>query len=50
MKTLHANRLNSFVVGNADAIGEMLSSLLGEPAPGDANGVFRQRAVALVGA
>ena len=32
MKTLHANRLNSFVVGNADAIGEMLSSLLGEPA------------------
>ncbi len=27
----------------------MLSSLLGEPAPGDANGVFRERAVALVG-
>jgi intracellular multiplication protein IcmO len=44
-----SNRFNPFAVGNADAIGEMLSSLLGEPAPGDANGVFRERAVALVG-
>ena len=38
-----------FAIGNADSIGEMLSSLLGEPSPGDANGVFRERAVALVG-
>ncbi len=44
-----SNRFNPFAVGNSDAIGEMLSSLLGEPAPGDANGVFRERAVALVG-
>jgi intracellular multiplication protein IcmO len=44
-----SNRFNPFAVGNADAIGEMLSSLLGEPAPGDANGVFRERAAALVG-
>ena len=44
-----SNRFNPFAVGNADAIGEMLSSLLGEPSPGDANGVFRERAVALVG-
>ena len=41
--------MNAFVLGNADAIGEMLSSPLGEPAPGDAN-VFRERAAALVGA
>jgi intracellular multiplication protein IcmO len=47
MKTRHANRVNAFVVGNADAIGEILLSLLGEPAPGDVNGVFRQRAAAL---
>ena len=40
---------NPFAVGNADAISRVLSSLLGEPAPGDANGVFRERAVALVG-
>ena len=44
-----SNRFNPFAVGNADAIGEMLASQLGEPAPGDANGVFRERAVALVG-
>jgi intracellular multiplication protein IcmO len=50
MKTIHANRFNAFVVGNADALGEVLSSLLGEPAPGDANGVFRARAVTLAGA
>jgi intracellular multiplication protein IcmO len=50
MQTRHANRFNAFVLGNAGAIGEILSSLLGEPAPGDANGVFRERAVSLVGA
>ena len=50
MKTIHANRFNAFVLGNAGAIGEILSSLLGEPTPGDANGVFRERAAALVGA
>jgi intracellular multiplication protein IcmO len=46
MKTLH----NAFLVGDADAIGEMLTSPLGEPAPGEANGVFRERAAALAGA
>ena len=50
MQTRHANRFNAFVLGNAGAISEILSSLLGEPAPGDANGVFRERAAALVGA
>jgi len=50
MQTRHTNRVNAFVVGNAGAIGEILSSLIGEPAPGDANGVFRERAAALVGA
>ncbi len=44
-----SNTFNPFAVGNADAIGEMLSSLLGESAPGDSNSVFRGRAVALVG-
>jgi intracellular multiplication protein IcmO len=44
-----SNTFNPFAIGNADSIGEMLSSLLGEPTPGDANGVFRERAVALVG-
>jgi intracellular multiplication protein IcmO len=50
MQTRHANRFNAFVRGNARAIGEILSSPLGEAAPGDANGVFRERAAALVGA
>jgi intracellular multiplication protein IcmO len=44
-----SNTFNPFAVGNADAIGEMLSSQLGESAPGDSNQVFRDRAVALVG-
>ena len=39
MRTLRANRLNAFVVGDADAIGEVLLSPLGEPASGDADGV-----------
>ena len=46
---MHANRLNPFVAGDADAIGEVLSGPLGEPALDDAN-VFRERAAALVGA
>ena len=50
MQTRHPNRVNAFALGNAGAIGEILSSLIGEPAPGDANGVFRKRAAALVGA
>src|SRR5271166_5190444 len=44
-----SNTFNPFSVGNADAIGEMLSSQLGEAAGGDSNQVFRDRAVALVG-
>jgi intracellular multiplication protein IcmO len=32
-----SSTFNPFAIGNADSIGEMLSSLLGEPAPGDAN-------------
>ena len=44
-----SNTFNPFAVGNADAIGEMLSSQLGESAAHDSNQVFRDRAVALVG-
>jgi intracellular multiplication protein IcmO len=44
-----SNTFNPFAVGNADAIGEMLSSQLGETVSGDSNQVFRDRAVALVG-
>jgi intracellular multiplication protein IcmO len=44
-----SNRFNPFAVGNADSIGEMLASLLGDQALGDSNGIFRERAVALVG-
>ena len=50
MQTRHTNRVNAFALGNAGAIDEILSSLLGEPTPGDANGVFRERAAAPVGA
>ena len=38
-----------FAVGNADALRELLVSQLGEPRQDDANGVFRDRAVALIG-
>lgn len=44
-----SNTFNPFATGNADAIREMLVSQLGEPATNDANGVFRDRAVNLVG-
>jgi intracellular multiplication protein IcmO len=46
MRTLH----NALLVGDAAAIGEMLTSPLGEPAPGEANDVWRERAAALAGA
>lgn len=45
-----SNSFNPFAVGNADAIREMVVSQLGEPSSNDANGVFRSRAVALMGA
>ncbi|AOX18406.1 type IV secretory system conjugative DNA transfer family protein [Kozakia baliensis] len=44
-----SNSFNPFATGNADAIREMLVSQLGEPASNDANGVFRDRAVNLIG-
>ena len=44
-----SNTFNPFAVGNADAIGEMLSSQLGDQRQNDPNQVFRDRAVALVG-
>jgi intracellular multiplication protein IcmO len=50
MKTLHANRLNAFVVGDADAIGEVLLSPLGDLASGDVDGFVCDRAATLVGA
>jgi hypothetical protein len=50
MRTVRADRLNAFVVGDADAIGEVLLSPLGDPASGDADGVVCDRAAALVGA
>ena len=40
---------NPFATGNADAIREILASQLGEQAEKDSNGVFRDRAVALIG-
>jgi intracellular multiplication protein IcmO len=46
IKTLH----NAFLVGDADALGEILSSPLGDSAPGEANSVFHERAAALAGA
>lgn len=44
-----SHTFNPFASGNADAVREMLVSLLGEQGPNDGNGVFRDRAVALVG-
>jgi intracellular multiplication protein IcmO len=45
-----SNTFNPLAVGNADAIREMVVSQLGEQAAHDSNGVFRSRAVALMGA
>ncbi|MEO8714329.1 MAG: type IV secretion system DNA-binding domain-containing protein [Acetobacteraceae bacterium] len=44
-----SHSFNPFAIGNADALRELLASQLGEPAQNDANGVFRERAVALIG-
>jgi intracellular multiplication protein IcmO len=39
----------AFLVGDAAAIGETLTGPLGEPAPGEAKDVWRERAAALAG-
>jgi intracellular multiplication protein IcmO len=44
-----SNTFNPFATGNADAIRELLASQLGELRSDDTNGVFRGRAVALIG-
>ncbi len=44
-----SNTFNPFAAGNADAIRELLVSQLGEQQSSDQNGVFRGRAVALIG-
>lgn len=44
-----SNTFNPFAAGNADAIRELLVSQLGEQQSNDQNGVFRGRAVALIG-
>ena len=44
-----SNTFNPFAHGNADALREMLVSQLGEQRSEDSNGVFRTRAIALVG-
>ena len=43
------NSFNPFATGNADALHELLVSQLGEAPANDSNGVFRDRAVALIG-
>lgn len=45
-----SHSFNPFATGNADQIREMVVSQLGEQAANDSNGVFRSRAVALIGA
>ena len=44
-----SHRFNPFSIGNADAIRELLASQLGDRHESDPNGVFRDRAVALMG-
>ncbi|MBO0712555.1 MAG: type IV secretion system DNA-binding domain-containing protein, partial [Acetobacteraceae bacterium] len=44
-----SHSFNPFAIGNADALRELLASQLGEQTQNDTNGVFRERAVALVG-
>jgi len=44
-----SHTFNAFATGNADAIRELLASQLGEQSQNDPNGVFRERAVALIG-
>ena len=43
------NTFNPFATGNADALQELLASQLGEAPVNDSNGVFRGRAIALIG-
>jgi len=47
LKQTHS--FNPFATGNADALHELLVSQLGEAPANDTNGVFRDRAVALIG-
>ena len=44
-----SNTFNPLATGNADAVRELLASQLGEQSGEDKNGVFRARAVALIG-
>lgn len=44
-----SNTFNPFATGNADTIRELLASQLGERRAEDPNGVFRSRAIALIG-
>ena len=44
-----SNTFNPFATGNADTIRELLASQLGEQRAEDPNGVFRSRAIALIG-
>ena len=44
-----SHSFNAFATGNADAIRELLASQLGEQQQNDPNGVFRERAIALIG-
>jgi intracellular multiplication protein IcmO len=44
-----SHTFNAFATGNADAIRELLASQLGEHQQSDPNGVFRERAIALIG-
>ena len=44
-----SNTFNPFAIGNADAIRELIISQLGDNTENDANGMFRGRAVALLG-
>jgi intracellular multiplication protein IcmO len=43
-----SNTFNAFAIGNADAVREVLVSQLGEQTNTDSNGIFRERAVALI--
>ena len=45
-----SHSFNPFATGNADQIREMVVSQLGDQSTNDSNGVFRNRAVALIGA
>ena len=44
-----SNTFNPFSIGNADAIRELIASQLGDATENDSNGMFRGRAVALLG-